>query len=250
MVDFHTHILYEIDDGAEDIEMSMALIDALEKQGVKNIVLTPHYYFDKTQVATFIQNRDKKVAKIRERLAGRDITVYAASEVRLTSRTNVEQFSKLAVEGSRYIIVELPFSKEIKPALLQKIDQLIDYTALTPIIAHAEMYAYCQYTPGVLHHLIMQGCLLQLNVSSLFNRRYRALALKMLEKNYIHVLGSDCHNTVTRPPLYGAAAKKILNRFGKDYLERLQHNMHSILKNESITVPAVTPIEKGLFGYK
>ena len=48
MIDLHTHILPDIDDGARDVETSLALIKAEKEQGVKEIVFTPHYYGKKT----------------------------------------------------------------------------------------------------------------------------------------------------------------------------------------------------------
>ena len=44
MIDFHTHILPGIDDGAKDVSVSAAMLEMEKEQGVNEIVLTPHYY--------------------------------------------------------------------------------------------------------------------------------------------------------------------------------------------------------------
>ena len=49
MRDMHSHILPGVDDGARDLEMSLAMIDAARRAGVTSIVCTPHArdpYFD------------------------------------------------------------------------------------------------------------------------------------------------------------------------------------------------------------
>ena len=250
MVDFHTHIIYEMDDGAHDLETSLALIDSLEKQGVRNIVLTPHYYFELSMSDNFLRQRDQRIEVLRREIAGRDINLYAAAEVRLTTHTNLDLLPGLVVENTRYILVELPYETEIKSALLAKLDQLIDYYGLVPIIAHPERYVYCKQNPEILKYFIMQGCLLQVNLSSLFQSQHKQLACAMIQKGYAHVIGTDCHNMDTRPPLYEQGIKRIANYFGKDVVTKLARNMDKLIKNQSLTVPIVDPLRKILWRYR
>ena len=59
MVDFHSHALPGIDDGATDVVMSAAMLKLSKKQGADTVVLTPHYYFSCKSVDEFIAERDK-----------------------------------------------------------------------------------------------------------------------------------------------------------------------------------------------
>ena len=43
MIDTHSHILYGIDDGSHTIEESLEILEDAYNNGVKDIVLTPHY---------------------------------------------------------------------------------------------------------------------------------------------------------------------------------------------------------------
>ena len=45
LVDLHCHILPGIDDGARDLDMSMALIRKELQDGAAGIVFTPHFHY-------------------------------------------------------------------------------------------------------------------------------------------------------------------------------------------------------------
>lgn len=56
LYDLHTHILPGIDDGAKDLETSIALTERLRSQGVTHIALTPHYYSNRESLENFYEN--------------------------------------------------------------------------------------------------------------------------------------------------------------------------------------------------
>ena len=43
MIDIHCHMLYGVDDGAKSLEESVLMLKDAKKQGVDEIILTPHY---------------------------------------------------------------------------------------------------------------------------------------------------------------------------------------------------------------
>ena len=43
MIDIHSHILPGIDDGSKSIEMTLDMIKRAEREGIENIVATPHF---------------------------------------------------------------------------------------------------------------------------------------------------------------------------------------------------------------
>ena len=43
MIDLHSHILFDVDDGADNLENSIVLLKKAEKVGFESIILTPHY---------------------------------------------------------------------------------------------------------------------------------------------------------------------------------------------------------------
>lgn len=57
MIDFHTHILPGLDDGAKTLDESIQLLKMEEEQGVDTIVFTPHYYHEREDLKSFLQRR-------------------------------------------------------------------------------------------------------------------------------------------------------------------------------------------------
>ena len=60
MIDIHTHILPCIDDGSPDVEISIKMLRSLSEQGVRKVVLTPHFYAYRTDVETFCKKRENQ----------------------------------------------------------------------------------------------------------------------------------------------------------------------------------------------
>ena len=44
MIDIHSHVLFGIDDGAKNMEESLAMLRESKKQGVNTVFATPHFY--------------------------------------------------------------------------------------------------------------------------------------------------------------------------------------------------------------
>ena len=64
MIDFHTHVLSDIDDGSRDLDESLALLREERNQGVGHIVATPHFYADRATVEQFLQRREESLSRL------------------------------------------------------------------------------------------------------------------------------------------------------------------------------------------
>jgi len=58
LTDLHTHILPGMDDGARNVAMSLAMLEAERAQGVDTVVLTPHFYREREDAERFLQRRE------------------------------------------------------------------------------------------------------------------------------------------------------------------------------------------------
>ena len=57
------------------------------------------------------------------------------------------------------------------------------------------------------------------------------MALRMLGKGRIHLLGSDCHDLSSRKPNLGEAIKVIRHKFGSDIISYINSNEDEILES-------------------
>ena len=60
MVDFHTHILPQMDDGSQSVEQTLQMLSFLADQGVKTVVATPHFYAHRDQPDAFLAKNNRK----------------------------------------------------------------------------------------------------------------------------------------------------------------------------------------------
>lgn len=88
MTDLHTHILPGVDDGAKNLDMSLALLRAQRADGVTRIALTPHFRFEQT-IEEFLRRRDEAMTLLTQALkaeeqppqlkpGGRDFLLFPA----------------------------------------------------------------------------------------------------------------------------------------------------------------------------
>ena len=120
-LDFHSHILPGIDDGAADLNESLILADALKCWGFERVTCTPHITSrHRNTPETIIRAFDA----LQEALAakGSDLELKMSAEYRLVPETWPEVLEKnwLMPIEDRYILMELPISKpekmrDIKP---------------------------------------------------------------------------------------------------------------------------------------
>ncbi|MDF2544873.1 MAG: hypothetical protein K0S47_4591 [Herbinix sp.] len=224
MIDLHTHILPNIDDGASDIEISLQMTEALYTQNIMKAVCTPHFDPSSTSLEDFIKRRTSALS----RMSGSRIQLIPASETILHEYLfHYHDLSKLCIEDTRYLLLELPYLKKLDSKILDDISRLLDYYNIIPIIAHIERYHAIRRKQ--IKTLIKMGCMIQLNTGAILNKRTRKKALQYIKKEYINVIGSDCHDMQKRPPYMRKALELIEYKLGAPYCERLEYYAEGII---------------------
>ncbi len=196
--DMHSHLLPGIDDGAEDLERSVELIRGLKELGYRKLITTPHIIWDLYKNTPAIINEKLDLVRKALKDEGIDVELNAAAEYFLDE--HVEELLRkkeplLTVSGNKVLI---EFSM-IFPSMNAK-DILFDMqmSGYQPIIAHAERYQYLQQNKEFYDELKDMGCLLQLNILSLYGhygRTVRELAEYLLAKGYYDLVGTDMHHS-------------------------------------------------------
>lgn len=229
MIDFHTHILPGVDDGAASAEESSELLESLSRQGVDTVVLTPHYYGRRRNVRTFLKEFERAYASLREAYRG-EMRLIRGAECNISTCANSDfgELKALAIGDTNYILTELSFEKKWTEDFWERIDNLL-IEGLIPVIAHTELYPAVRRHREYAVRLTEMGCLLQVNCDSLLDRTKKKILDYFFTNGLVSCLGSDTHNPQTRPPHYREAADELARRYGKTCFEGIQTQMRDIL---------------------
>ena len=249
MIDMHTHVLPKVDDGAKDVDTARALLLVEEAQGVSEIVFTPHYYGKRRSLQQFFKQRDEAVREI-EKYVPETLKYRLGAEVHITGVNDPsdEKLCSLAIEGTKYVLLELPFVGRWHKSLFARIESFIADTGYLPIIAHAERYDRLKNNPLLLNELVKKGCLIQLNTHAFLSKRTQRFAFALLKRGLVHCLGSDTHDTDNRAPDLAAAKAAIVDAGYEKAWDEIQANMRRVLNGEVVRV-RYTPLRKFLRWY-
>ncbi len=231
MYDFHTHILPGVDDGSKSVDESMAMLDSMQKQGIKTVIATPHFYANDESVDDFINRRNAAYEALKENIPN-NIKVALGAEVRYYDGiSRLADLKKLQIQDSKFLLLEMPFNQWTEYAIREVVD-IAGRGMITLVLAHIERYMHMQ-KKGVLPRLLENGVLFQANASFFTERRYRSQAIKMIKNNQIHFIGSDCHNLSDRAPNTAEAFQIMNKKLGCDFVENyLQYEDELFLLNQ------------------
>ncbi len=231
MIDFHTHILPEVDDGSTSLEMSVALLKELKNQGVEKVLLTPHFYAYASSVETFAERREDSLQELLLELKKNpvDIELYLGCEVLYFEELwRIEQLKEFCIKGTEYILVEMPFAPWTEN-MVRGVERIIG-KGLTPVIAHFERYMKYKGNREKLYELVEIGSLLQMNCKYINDFKTRRRAVKLIKSGAVFAIGSDCHNLSDRAPDYSQAVNILQRKLSDAELKQLLSRPNSVLK--------------------
>ena len=170
MIDFHSHILPNIDDGSRSIEETFNLIKEAESVGFEAIISTSHYiegYYE-----TNTPEREVWINAIYENLKNKDISIklYLGNEIYLSENIMelLENAKASTINDTSYVLFELPMNNE--PLNLYNIIYEMMQNKLVPVLAHPERYSFVQKDPELIYDLIEKGVLMQCNYGSIIGQ--------------------------------------------------------------------------------
>ncbi|MCD8005171.1 MAG: capsular polysaccharide biosynthesis protein [Oscillospiraceae bacterium] len=231
MIDIHSHILPGIDDGSKSVEMSVAMLRMAARQGVRVMAATPHFYAWENTPERFLRHRKRAWEALQPHLEEGFPELVLGAEVQyFEGITLMEELEELQLEGRRLLLLEMPFSQRWSSRMISDVVELNGRRNTTVLLAHIERYMDYQ-KKDTWKALREQGVLMQCNASFFLERKTRRKALKMLKDGEIHMLGSDCHNTDSRAPDYGAAAEAIRAALGNMPLTHMERSGQRLLED-------------------
>ena len=186
LIDFHAHILPGADHGSDGKDTSLTQLSYASDCGVTSIVATPHFYPHKHKVKEFLDRRASALAELRSAYSG-NVDVILGAEVLLCENINkLPDVDKLCIEGTRAILLELPFSS-FKHTYCETVEALIS-DGFKIILAHAD-----RYDAKIIESLVDMGVYIQLNASALSNLFIKKHIRSWLDRGLVVAIGSDIH---------------------------------------------------------
>lgn len=238
IIDIHSHILPEVDDGSSNMEETMQMLRMAREQGIKTMIATPHCGAGYNECSV-LELKERK-QRVEEQLsdAALDIQLYLGHELyyRETLLREVMEGKALTLAESRYVLVE--FALEIKyKSLYQGMREFI-LAGYAPVIAHVERYRCLTEQEERIEELIELGCYIQMNSSSLlgsmFSKRL-AQHKRFIKNRWIHFIGTDCHNSKSRAPIMERALETVIKLTDIEYASEIFYkNQAKILENKYI----------------
>ena len=225
MIDFHTHILPEMDDGSSSLAQTMEMLRMEYSQGVHKVLATSHFYAGEDFPERFLKRRAGKLKQVREALLqeswGKEMQILGGAEVAyFTGISEAPGLSGLCIEGTSALLLEMPFSQWDKD-VYQEVKKMVEKRKLTLILAHIERHYGYQKNREVWDRVFELPLYAQMNAETFLNWKKRRTGRKLLKKGYAVVLGSDCHDTDRRRPNLEAGREMLQKKEGKEILERL-----------------------------
>jgi protein-tyrosine phosphatase len=225
--------LPKIDDGSKSSDMSVDMLTMSYNYGIDVMVATPHFYIKHDTVEKFLKHREASYNALQSKIEA--VSCTGVPEIRLGAEVyyfgSISAFpdiDKLCIDGTRYLLLEMPFS-EWTSSMLLEVEKLVYDCNITPIIAHLDRYLEYKKNNDCIDRLVKTGALIQMNgefVNGFFTRNK---ALNLIKSGVISLLGSDCHNLDKRAPNLDKTFDIIRKRCGQDTLDRIDRCGRGVL---------------------
>ena len=217
MIDFHAHILPDLDDGSDSVETSLAMLRESGRQGVKMICATPHFYAQEDDPASFLERRASAWEALKAVLDVSD----AYPEIRLGAEvlyfpgmSVADELRTMTLEGTPFLLIEPPMMPW-RETMLDEIQECGENLHCVPVIAHVDRYMRMLGDDTLLDRVYSRRMLAQVNASFFLRESTRERAMKLLGSNRFQFVGSDCHDMQERRPNLGDAAEIIYSSGGE-----------------------------------
>lgn len=230
MVDLHSHVLFDIDDGAETIEDSLAILERAKRKGITKMMATPHFTLGE-DVDEFIKMRDRRLEELKEEAEEVGIELKAGAEVYITDELfNEDKLNRLTLGDSDVILAEFRYHGLRAEDFIEYIDKILE-SGLRVLVAHPERYSYLIHNKVLVDALLDRGVMLQINAISLFSDTDEGdFARAAVRCGIAEVIGSDIHHAASRRLL---AMGKLWEDDDENLRMMLHDNPDKIFKGKS-----------------
>ncbi len=216
MIDIHSHLLPEIDDGSRSWDETMEMVKQAIRDGIKEVAVTHHV------LSNLAYEREPeiiaKLNELRQRLTQENLRlkVHLGAEIYAQADMELSHTMSTYNNNGKYFLVEFPMQAIPKFVADRFFDMIME--GMVPIIAHPERNGTFIRTPEKAFEFVQRGALLQMNGGSILGRhgpQVKDTATILLNSNLIHFVGSDSHNTRSRPIKLRSAYEAVAEGWGE-----------------------------------
>lgn len=232
MIDYHCHILPQMDDGPDRLSECLTMLRRGKEQGVEVMVSTSHFYADEDYPAQFVERRNAAFHRLREAM-GRNtesypLIVLGAEVLYFPGISQAQDIEKLTIGSGRTILVEPPMAPW-SDAMLDEIVELGENLHSQPVVAHVDRYMRMLKDKRLIDRVLERNLLVQVNASWFLDPGTVKAAVRSLKQGKIHLIGSDCHNLLSRSPNLGQARQQAKAYGAAAEFEELRRNAVRLL---------------------
>ena len=203
MIDIHTHILPETDDGGESLEEAYEMALMAVRSGVEALAATPHSNQRENFLDIELKRQEKAFSELEQLLLQENVPLKLYRGMEIWSSVDVAEKIKLGklitLNQTPYALIEFAYDEE--PWMIEAIVEELRGTGFVPILAHPERYFCVQEDPFLLQEWREGGALAQMNKGSILGRFGRKIerTAEMLLKNHLFTcIASDAHHAYIR----------------------------------------------------
>lgn len=235
MIDIHSHILPEIDDGPKTWEASVEMCRIAAADGITHMVATPHsndrYHFDHEYLSGHLERLQERVGASPVLSLGCDLHLsYDNLQNALATPR------RYTIAGGNYLLVEL--SDYSIPSQIGDCFRKLGDLGVTPVITHPERNAILRPMPLRVVEFVELGCAVQITANALtgfWGERVSRAATWLLEHDAVHVIATDAHDTKQRTPILSRARDVAASTCGSDVANALvEGNPRAILTGQPL----------------
>jgi protein-tyrosine phosphatase len=248
VVDIHSHILPEVDDGPKSWDVSVAMCQAAAADGITHMVATPHandrYHYDREYLKGLVAHLQGLIGDSPKLSLGCDF--HLSYDNLQDALANPKRY---VIDDTHYLLVE--FSNYSVPQQTTDSFLKLGGCGITPIITHPERNPILRESPQRVVEWAEQGCVIQMTGSALtgfWGDRTRRAALWLLEHQAVHVLATDAHDTEKRVPILSKARDAAAQICGEEAAEAMvEANPRAIITNQALPYfprPVMTSYKK------
>ncbi len=216
IIDFHSHLLPQIDDGSKSLETTKEMLRRMSKQGVTHVIATPHFYATRDRMERFLERREEAYQKVLDMQQSMEATpkIITGSEVAFfRGISQAEQIDNLLIGDTNVMLLEMPF-EEWSSSYIDEVESLIRDRGFRVVLAHLERYMDIKANKKKIQELTGLPVFVQINAESLLEWRKRGKLIKMFKNGEAHLLGSDCHGINHRVPNLGDGREVLRKKAG------------------------------------